>query len=72
MIMIKLNSTELMVTTLKSKINLFLPVIRFNPKAIKVDLITASSALIKLQIAGRLNKIISSETHLWPHKSVFL
>lgn len=51
-------------TTLKSKINLFLPVIRFNPEAIKVNLITASSALIKLQIAGRLNKIILSETHL--------
>jgi hypothetical protein len=64
MIMIKLNSTELMDTTLKSKINLFLPVIRFNPEAIKVNLITASSALIKLQIAGRLNKIILSETHL--------
>jgi hypothetical protein len=64
MIMIKLNSTELMDTTLKSKINLFLPGIRFNPEAIKVNLITASSDLIKLQIAGRLNKIILSETHL--------
>lgn len=62
--MIKLNSTELRVVILKSQIRLFLLVIKFNPEARKVKLIAASNTLIKLQIAGRVNKIILSESHL--------
>jgi hypothetical protein len=62
--MIKLYSTELILIILKSQINLLLLVIKSNPEARKVKLIAASMTLIKLQIVGRVNKIILSESHL--------